>query len=120
MNKKIGRGECWDLVQFALNKAGATWDGGHGFGNAVDWVAEPVKRGDIVQFEEVLIERRTERSVEQVTLGPHTAIVIEVLEGGRYIIAHQNFGRSGRRVSQYELIMADVKKGSITFYRPVR
>jgi hypothetical protein len=120
MNKKVGRGECWDLAQFALNKAGATWDGGYGFGNAVDWHRELVMRGDIVQFDQVMIERRTERSMEQVAMGPHTAIVIKVLEEGRYIIAHQNFGRAGRKVSQFELVMADVKKGDITFFRPVR
>ena len=120
MNKKVGRGECWDLAQFALNKAGATWDGSYGFGTPVHWRTGPVLRGDIVQFDKVLIERRTERSMEQVTMGPHTAIVIEVLEKGRYVIAHQNFGPAGRKVSPYDLVMADVKKGTITFFRPVR
>jgi hypothetical protein len=73
MIKKIGRAVCWDLVQFALNRAGAKWDGGYGFGIALDWLREPVMRGDIVQFEKVLIERWTERSLEQKTLGPHGA-----------------------------------------------
>lgn len=120
MNKKIGRGECWDLAQFALNKAGATWDGSYGFGTPLDWRTEPILRGDIVQFDNVLIERRTERSIEQATMGPHTAIVVEVLGPGRYTIAHQNFGPAGRKVSRYELVMADVKNGTITFFRPVR
>ena len=120
LNKKIGRGECWDLAQVALNKAGARWDGNYDFGTLVDRRTVPIQRGDIVQFDKVLIERRTERSMEQVTLGPHTAIVIAVLEEGRYVIVHQNFGRLGRRVSQCELIMADVKEGTISFFRPVR
>lgn len=117
MGSKVGRGECWDLAQAALNAAGAQWDGAYGFGEVID--AEAVQRGDIFQFDRVLVEHRTERSVAQETFGPHTAIVLEVLAPGRFLLAHQNFGPEGRTVSRYELIMADVKRGTITFHRPV-
>ncbi len=53
-------------------------------------------------------------------MGPHTAIVLQVNGPGRYLLAHQNFGPAGRKVSRYELVLADVKRGTITFYRPVR
>lgn len=117
MGTKVGRGECWDLAQAALNAAGAQWDGAYTFGEVV--TAEAVQRGDIVQFDRVVVEHRTEMSVARETLGPHTAIVIEVLAPGRFLLAHQNFGPQGRKVSRYELILTDVKRGSITFHRPV-
>lgn len=118
MGTKVGRGECWDLAQAALNAAGAKWDGAYAFGDPVK--VDAVERGDVVQFDQVLVEHRTATSMARETLGPHTAIVLEVLAPGRYLLAHQNFGPQGRKVSRYELIMADVKRGTITFFRPVR
>jgi len=118
MNTKVGTGECWDLAQFALNKAGAKWDGRYGFGREVDRPTEPVQRGDIVQFTKVIVERRQGGTIEQDSMGPHTAIVLSVHEPGRYLLAHQNFGKAGRKVGSYELVMADVKRGTITFFRP--
>jgi hypothetical protein len=117
MGTKVGRGECWDLAQVALNAAGAQWDGAYAFGEVV--TAEAARRGDIVQFDRVVVEHRTEMSVAREALGPHTAIVIEVLAPGRFLLAHQNYGPQGRKVSRYELIVADVRRGTITFHRPV-
>ena len=115
---KVGTGECWDLAQFALNKAGAKWDGRYGYGRKLDTPNEAVKRGDVVQFSKVLVERRDGTTIEQETMGHHTAIVLRVHEPGRYTLAHQNFGTEGRKVGSYELVMADVKRGTITFFRP--
>lgn len=119
LGRKVGRGECWDLAQHALNEAGARWDGYYGFGEKLDTTTVPVQRGDVVQFEGVVVERRTGSSLTQETMGHHTAIVLSVGASGRYTLAHQNFGRGGRKVSRYELVMADVKRGSITFFRPL-
>jgi len=119
MGRRVGRGECWDLAQYALNDAGARWDGFYGFGNRLDTNEHVVQRGDIVQFEGVLVERVTATSMEQATMGHHTAIVLSVQGSGHFLLAHQNFGRAGRKVSRYELVMTDVKRGTITFYRPV-
>lgn len=118
MGSKVGRGECWDLARYALDHAQAKWDGGYGFGERVD--TGSVQRGDIVQFDRVLIEHRTAQAVSSATMGPHTAIVLQVIGPGCYLLAHQNFGREGRKVSRYELVMDDVKRGTIIFYRPVR
>lgn len=118
MGQQVGRGECWDLAQYALDHAHARWDGRYGFGDKVG--KTDVQRGDIVQFDKVLIERRTGRSVEQVNMGPHTGIVLEVEAPGRFVMAHQNFGPEGRTVSRYELALDQVKRGRITFYRPAR
>jgi hypothetical protein len=117
MGTKVGRGECWDLAQAALNTAGARWDGRYVFGDLVK--VDAAQRGDIVQFDGVLVEHRTETSMARETLGPHTAIVLDVFAPGRFLLAHQNFGPKGRKVSRYELVMADVKRGTITFFRPV-
>jgi hypothetical protein len=119
MGTRVGRGECWDLAQYALNEADARWDGYYGFGEKLDTTKVPVQRGDIVQFESVEVERRTGSTLTQETMGHHTAIVLTVGARGRYMLAHQNFGRGGRKVSRYELVMADVKRGEITFFRPL-
>jgi hypothetical protein len=102
----------------ALNSAGARWNGAYIFGEVQE--AVDVERGCIVQFERVVIEHRSGTSVSQDTMGPHTAIVLQVLGPGHYLLAHQNFGPLGRKVSRYELVLADVVGGSITFFMPVR
>lgn len=117
MDTKVGRGECWDLAMEALNAAEARWDGVYGFGDPVG--ADAVQRGDIVQFENVVIEQREAQSVSRDSFGRHTAIVLEVLAPGHFLLAHQNFGEDGRKVSRYELRMAALERGSITFFRPV-
>jgi len=118
MSTKVGTGECWDLAQHALNEAGAKWDGRYGFGRLLDTRKEAVERGDVVQFSKVMVERHKGLTIERETMGPHTAIVLVVHEPGRYTLAHQNFGVAGRKVDRYELVMADVKRGTIDFYRP--
>lgn len=119
MGKRVERGECWDLAATALNNNGAHWDGFYGFGEVVDTARTAVQRGDIVQFEGVVVEQRTSTSMSRDSMGKHTAIVLRVLGPGRYELAHQNFGPDGRKVSRYTLEMADVVKGRIQFYRPV-
>ena len=116
---RVGRGECWDLAQYALNEAGARWDGFYAFGEKLDTTKVPVQRGDVVQFEGVVVERRTGSTLTQESMGHHTAIVLSVGASGRYTLAHQNFGRGGRKVSRYELVMADVTRGGIMFFRPL-
>lgn len=120
MDTKVGTGECWDLAQYALNQAGANWDGRYGFGRMLDTRTEIVQRGDVVQFSKVLVERQEGLTIVRETMGPHTAIVLVVHEPGHYTLAHQNFGVAGRKVGRYELVMTDVKRGTIDFFRPVR
>ena len=49
----------------------------------------------------------------------HTAIVYEVTAMGEYKIANQNTTQTGRKVGITEFHLKDVKKGKVTFYRPV-
>lgn len=117
--KKVDRGECWDLAAQALNGAGAKWDGMYGFGRAYDPKKEPVLPGDIVQFEGVTMEHRTESSITQFSFMKHTAVVVAVQATGEVTIMHQNFGKAGRKVSSLRLLLSDVVKGKLFFYRPV-
>lgn len=117
--KKVDRGECWDLAAQALNRAGAKWDGMYGFGRLLDVKKEPIMPGDIVQFEGVLMEHRTENGREQFSFMKHTAVVVAVTSPGDVVIMHQNFGKAGRKVSSLNLILGDLVKGKLLFYRPV-
>ncbi|MEO8591489.1 MAG: hypothetical protein ABI432_19060 [Flavobacteriales bacterium] len=119
MGKKVGAGECWDLAAEALNTAGARWDGLYGFGEVVDWKKAEVFAGDIVQFENVEVERREGDMVRRERYGHHTAVILEVREKGVYTIGQQNMQGLGRKVGLGELAMSDVRGGKIVFYRPV-
>ena len=118
MDKKVDRGECWDVAAGALNEAGAKWDGAYEFGSVLDWRKQEIMPGDIVQFEGVTTERRIDGRIEQDVYGRHTAIVVVVQERGVYTIAHQNFGKV-RKVATTILRLADVRGGKLIFYRPV-
>ena len=120
MDKRVGTGQCWDLAAAALEAAHAKWDGHYGFGTPVDPATEEVLPGDIIQFEGVVIEYEGTKSKFQESMGHHTAIVHAVQGKGRYTIAHQNFGRAGRKVSLAELELDHIVKGKYTIYRPGR
>lgn len=119
MGKKVGAGECWDLAAEALNTAGARWDGLYGFGELVDWRTAEVHPGDIVQFENVDIERREGATVRRERYGHHTAVIMDVRDKGDYVIAHQNMQGIGRKVGLGDLVMGHVRGGKLLFYRPV-
>lgn len=110
MGKKVDRGECWDLAKFALNYAGAEWRSPLNFGKIVDPKKNKILAGDIIQFERVKLSNRT-------NYPQHTAIVYEVLESGKYLIAHQNVDNV-RKVMTGELDLSLIARGSIIFYRP--
>lgn len=116
--KKVDRGECWDLAAQALNRAGAKWDGFYAFGRRVDPGQETILPGDILQFEGVTMEHRTEGGMEQFSFMKHTAVVTAVHGPGEVTIAHQNFGPTGRKVSSLRLRLGDLVKGKLLFYRP--
>ena len=110
MGKKIDRGECWDLAKFALDYADAVWESPFDYGEILDLEADIVIAGDIIQFEKVELSNGT-------TYPHHTAVVMEVLENGNYLMAHQNFNNI-KKVNTRELDLSLLSKGSITFYRP--
>src|SRR4051812_42947430 len=79
VNKKVGRGECWDLAAEALNTTGADWDKDYGFGDKVNVKKnECVFPGDIIQFEKVRLDYRNGNSIYCENLAHHTAIIYEV------------------------------------------
>ena len=53
INKKVGKGECWDLAKEALDFANAKWTPPYNFGKIISPKKEVVLSGDIIQFEKV-------------------------------------------------------------------
>lgn len=115
--KRIGRGECWDLAAQALNSVKAKWDGRYGFGQKVNFMSDCIFPGDILQFHKVVFESKSGYQTRREEMMHHTAVIYEVLGPGKYIIAHQN-ANGVRKVTHTEINMADLKKGTITFFRP--
>lgn len=118
LNKKVLRGECWDLAKEALNFAGAQWDGMYQFGRQLDIKAEKVLSGDIVQFNGVKMEHREGTSISRWTMEKHTAIVYEVKDADQIILAEQNMNQV-RKVTLNGYRISEVIKGKLIFYRPV-
>jgi hypothetical protein len=112
-DKKVGKGECWDLAKEALDASGADWTAPYGFGTELK-KKEAVQAGDIIQFEKVRIEYPDGSWKE---LPHHTAIVYKVLAPGKFTMAEQN--ANGKRfVTFSELDLNYLKKGKYTIYRP--
>jgi hypothetical protein len=112
-DKKVGKGECWDLAKEALNESGATWTAPYEFGKELK-KKEPVQAGDIIQFEKVRIEYPDGSWKE---LPHHTAIVYKVIAPGKFTMAEQN--ANGKRFVIFsELDLNYLKKGKYTIYRP--
>ncbi|HEY0029343.1 MAG TPA: CHAP domain-containing protein [Bacteroidia bacterium] len=112
-DKKVGKGECWDLAKEALDAAGANWTAPYNFGKEL-LKKEPAAVGDIIQFEKVRIEYPDGAWKE---LPHHTAIVYKVSAPGQYTIAEQN--ANGKRfVTFSDINLTYIKKGKYTIYRP--
>ena len=117
LNKKVGRGECWDLAANALNTHKAKWDGLYKYGRKVDPSSECVYAGDIVQFEKVVMEYNTSDGKMMEEMPHHTAVIYKVESQGQYIIAHQNYNYN-RKVVLTPINLANIKKGKAMIYRP--
>lgn len=120
INKKVARGECWDLAAQGLNKIGANWDKNYGFGKIIDLKKECVFPGDIIQFEDVEIEYKDKGTFYKESMMHHTALVYEVKGKESFVIAQQNTGMHGKKVSLDPLELKNIRKGSYTFFRPVK
>jgi len=120
MGKKVGTGECWDLVQIPLDELGADWDGDAVFGKKLDPKKDEILPGDIIQFERVVVKFIEGKMEMTENYAHHTAIVFQVISPENYKIAHQNTGYAGKKVIVSPLILSNVKKGKMTFYRPVK
>ena len=117
LNKKVGRGECWDLAAHALNTHRAEWDGKYSYGTKVDYKSECIYPGDIIQFDRVVAEYKIDGGMMRDEMPQHTAIIYEVKSTGNFIIAHQNYNNK-KKVLLTPLKMENIKKGKVMIYRP--
>ena len=120
LKKKVGRGECWDLIQYALNQSGAKWDGFNEFGKRIKRKKECLFPGDIIQFERVKIKYTEGNMTYEESMYHHTAIIAEVISQNEVVLLHQNTGQHGRRVGRSILRFDTVKSGQMLFFRPVK
>lgn len=119
IGKKIGRGECWDAAELALNTVQADWDGMYAYGRVIDISKECIQPGDILQMENVYLEVITDEGGYTESFPHHTAIVYSVKPNGELELIHQNTGQYGQRMGVTAFNIANKKKGTLTFYRPV-
>lgn len=118
LNRKVGRGECWDLAADVLNTYHATWNGRYEFGDRVDYKNECVYPGDIIQFENVIVESHSGNSYLTESMSHHTAIIYAVSAPGQFTLAHQNYGKGPKKVGLTPLNIENITRGRITIYRP--
>lgn len=118
MGKQVDRGECWDLANQALTRNNAEWNGEYVYGKEINPEKDEVFPGDIIQFEKVKVRYTVGNAITTETMGHHTAIVYKVYSKGKFQLAHQNTGFSGRKVGLSDLELANVIKGKMKFYRP--
>lgn len=120
LNKKVGRGECWDLAAEALNSTGAKWDGNYGFGKEINPKTECVYPGDIIQFNNVTVKWQKDRTIYMEKMEKHTAVIYEVKSSEDFTLADQNTGFSGKKVGIHSLEVKNITKGKFKIYRPVK
>ena len=127
IGKTVGRGECWDLAQLALEKNYADWTRPSSFGRLFNPQNETVLPGDIVQMKSLVLQRVIETNVNghQATKTStlrygnpdHTAIIKKVVRPNVYEIYHQN--ADGKRYVIEGLLDLNYKiSGAVWFYRP--
>lgn len=120
MGQQVGRGECWDVAQEALDRNGADWVRPTQFGEPLDPRTQEIKPGDIIQFQSVKIYEETPTSTHTEFIGnpDHTAVVYEVLGPLHYRLAHQNIGGK-RYIIVTEVNLNNMVSGKMWFYRPL-
>jgi ketosteroid isomerase-like protein len=112
MEKKISRGECWDLVAGALNETGAKWESPTGFGKKSTY--KLVKAGDVIVFDKTTFKGEGYMQ----SFWQHYAIVYKKHPDGSLEIAHQNYNNK-KEVHIITINPREMTKGTLTYYRPV-
>lgn len=120
LNKKVGRGQCWDLAAAALKSVNAQWDGAYKFGRVVEMAKECVYPGDIIQFEGVKVEYTKNKTKFQEDMSHHTAIVYKVNSSGNFDLIHQNLGYGVKKVGITNLDIKNITRGRFIIYRPTQ
>ena len=116
LTKKVGRGECWDLASYALNKVGAKWDGLYVYGRKL-LPGECLQPGDIIQFANVKLRYSKGKKTFTEEMKQHTAIIFAVKNSDEVILAHQNTDFSGKKVGKSPLAFSTIYKGTYSIYR---
>lgn len=112
MGKKIDRGECWDLVAFALNHAEAEWEMPFDFGDKIDYKKDELQPGDVISFDGAKFERDN----GYVSFPMHYAIVYKVIDKDHITIIHQNHNNK-KVVQTLDLKLSELTKGKMQFFR---
>ncbi len=121
MGKRLGNGECWDVVAGALNFAGAKWDKKFNFGKPVNYKKDCVYPGDIIQLKDAMIHHEPKKGFHVYDEYPqHSAIILEVKNTQEYILADQNFGLGEKKVISHPIDLKQLSKGTVTVYRPFK
>lgn len=118
LKKKVGTGECWDLIQFVLDDTDAEWDKYEVYGKVINHEKKCIYAGDIIQFEGVELEWTEGNMTYTETMGHHVAIVDEVLDDNTLVLIHQNTGQHGRKVGKTTFRLDAMTQGEIVVYRP--
>jgi hypothetical protein len=113
LNKKIDRGECWDLANRALEYAGAKWSPPYVFGTPYNYKKGTILEGDLIQFEKVVFKTNSSKNV----MPHHTAIVYKVHPNLVLELIHQNVNGS-KKVQITTINFKTLAKGKIQFFRP--
>ena len=114
MGKKIDRGECWDLLKYALDFAKADWSAPLDFGEKINYKVQDILPGDIVQFKNA---KFVYENGSNMNMPHHFAIVYKVNGSGQYTLVHQNVN-GYRKLRRDDIDLNFLKKGKITFFRP--
>ncbi len=112
--RKIGDGECWTLADEAFKAAGIKRPGKNWrvWGGVVNWTVEEVLPGDILEL------RAAKFSNGQHSGPKHTAVVVKKSRRrGELMVAHQNWGIPGKKVSILTLHLAQLEEGEATIFR---
>ena len=119
LGKTVGRGECWDLAQQALDANLADWSRPTRFGILLNPSVDVIKAGDIIQFRSVTLVEQLPNGRRMSTVGApdHTSVIYKVLGKMNYTLAHQNVG--GKRfVVTENMNLGNVTSGQYQIYRP--
>lgn len=138
MGQHIGRGECWDLADQALNSAGAASSTTTGKNDDYVWGAavglHQVSAGDILQLRDHVMTVKTTTSVtfedgsgydsshEEVHRRPHhTAIVVSYKAPNEVVVLEQHVKPLGERVQRHVLALASTTTPTVeTSYRSMK
>jgi len=115
----VGRGECWDLAQQALDYSGSVWSKPHQFGFPLS-KSDAILAGDIIQFQSARFEWKNGNRSGWKQLGSpgHTSIVYAV-QGSRLQLAHQNVN-GVRKVFLDSIDLTHIVSGSYQIFRPYK